>query len=215
MTRLTLLRPLTAWRPNSLADGSVPRVIAGFFKGLRLVSPDGLSTRPTADRVKEAVFSMLVNLPFNLEGARVLDFFAGSGALALEALSRGAVSAVLADQNRAALAAIGRNLAAARRCRTVDAAIIKASWPQGFDRLPLDRTFDLFFLDPPYVQSLLPLELLLAASARGLAGAGAVAVWEQSPAGLPLLSQAETGPWRLLKSRAWGRRAAAFLRHNP
>jgi 16S rRNA (guanine966-N2)-methyltransferase len=193
----------------------VPRVIAGFFKGLRLVSPAGLNTRPTADRIKEAVFSMMASLPFDLEGAKVLDFFAGGGGLALEALSRGAASAVLADRDRAALAAIDRNLAAARRCRAVDATVLQLSWPQGFDRLPLGRTFDLFFLDPPYAQSALPLELLLTASARGLASPAALAVWEQSPAALAALEQAETGPWRLLKSRAWGRRAAALLRHDP
>jgi 16S rRNA (guanine966-N2)-methyltransferase len=193
----------------------VPRVIAGFFKGLRLVSPAGRNTRPTADRIKEAVFSMLVSLPFDLEGARVLEFFAGGGGLALEALSRGAASAVLTDQDRAARAAIDLNLAAARRHRPVDATVLDLSWPRGFDRLPPDRAFDLFLLDPPYAQSALPLELLLAASVRGLAAAGAVAVWEQSPATLAALEQAETGSWRLVKSRVWGRRAAALLRHDP
>ncbi|MDR2724876.1 MAG: RsmD family RNA methyltransferase [Candidatus Adiutrix sp.] len=193
----------------------MPRVIAGFFKGLRLVSPAGLNTRPTADRVKEAVFSMLASLPFDLEGARVLDFFAGNGGLALEALSRGAGSAVLADQDRAALTAIDLNLAAARRFRAVDATVIRLSWPRGFDLLPAGHGFDLLLLDPPYAQPALPLDLLLAASARGLASAGAVAVWEQSPAALAALEQAETGPWRLIKSRVWGRRAAALLRHDP
>ena len=209
----TRLRPRTAWRPNWPADGPVPRIIAGFFKGLRLASPAGPNTRPTSDRVKEAFFSMLVSLPFNLEGARVMDFFAGSGALALEALSRGAASAVLADQDRAALAAMDKNLAAAGRFRDLDATVLKVAWPRGFERLPPGRAFDLFFLDPPYIQSALPLELLLTAASRGLAADGAVAVWEQSPA-LPA-ARAETGPWRLVKSRVWGRRAAAFLRHDP
>jgi 16S rRNA (guanine966-N2)-methyltransferase len=193
----------------------VPRVIAGFFKGLRLASPAGLNTRPTADRVKEALFSMLTSLPFDLEGVRVLDFFAGGGSLALEALSRGAASAVLVDRDMAALAAIERNLAAARRCRAVEATVLQLSWPRGFDRLPDGRTFDLFLLDPPYAQSALPLELLLTASARGLAAASAVAVWEQAPATLAALERAGTGPWRLLKSRVWGSRAAALMRHDP
>jgi len=193
----------------------VPRVIAGFFKGLRLASPAGFETRPTADRIKEAVFSMLPSLPFDLEGVKVLDFFAGGGGLALEALSRGAASAVLVDRDMAALAAIERNLAAARRCRSVEATVLKLSWPGGFERLPAGRIFDLIFLDPPYAQSALPLELLLTASARGVAAEAAMAVWEQSPASLAELERAETGPWRLLKSRAWGRRAAALLRHDP
>jgi len=156
---------------------------------------------------------MLTSLPFDLEGVKVLDFFAGGGGLALEALSRGAASAVLVDRDMAALAAIDRNLAAARRCRPVDATVLKLSWPRGFDRLPAGRTFDLFLLDPPYAQSALPLELLLTASA--VASAKAVAVWEQSPAALAALERAETGPWRLIKSRVWGRRAAALLRHEP
>lgn len=158
---------------------------------------------------------MLTSLPFNLEGARVMDFFAGGGSLALEALSRGASSAVLADKDRSALAAIGRNLAAARRRQAVEATVLQVSWPRGFERLPSGQPFDLFLLDPPYAQSSLPLELLLTASVRGLATAAAVAVWEQSPATLALTEQAETGPWRLLKSRVWGRRAAAFFRHDP
>ena len=192
----------------------MPRVITGFLKGLRLVSPAGLNTRPTADRVKEAVFSMLVSLPFSLEGARVLDFFAGGGGLALEALSRGAASAVLADQDREALTAIDRNLAAARRRGAVEAMVLQTAWPRGFDRLA-GRVFDLFFLDPPYAQSSLPLELLKSASARGLAEVAAVAVWEQSPATLAALKPAETGPWRLLGSRIWGRRAVVLLGHEP
>ena len=158
---------------------------------------------------------MLASLPFDFEGAKVLDFFAGGGGLALEALSRGAASAVLVDRDRAALTAIGRNLAAARGRRFVEATILQLSWPKGFDRLPAGRAFDLFFLDPPYAQSSLPLELLLTAASRGAAAAAAVAVWEQSPAALALLERAETGPWRLLKSRVWGRRAAALLRHDP
>ncbi len=61
----------------------MPRIIAGRFRGLKLFSPKGAATRPTADQVKEAVFSMLLSLPFELEGARVLDCFAGGGGLAL------------------------------------------------------------------------------------------------------------------------------------
>jgi 16S rRNA (guanine966-N2)-methyltransferase len=193
----------------------VPRLISGFFKGLRLASPAGLNTRPTSDRVKEAVFSMLSSLPFDFEGARVLDFFAGGGALGLEALSRGAASAVLADQDQSALTAIDLNLAAIGRRRPVDAKALRLSWPRDFDLLPAGRTYNLFFLDPPYDQSALPRQILLEASARGLAAAAAVAVWEQSPATLAALSQAEIGPWRLIKSRAWGRGAAAIFRHEP
>ena len=75
------------------------RVISGSARGLKLVSPDGIETRPTLDRVKEAVFSMI---QFDIEGRKVLDLFSGSGQMALEALSRGAASAVMVDMNRSA-----------------------------------------------------------------------------------------------------------------
>ena len=82
------------------------RVVAGEFKGRRLQAPAGARTRPTADRVREAVFSMLADV----QGARVLDLYAGSGALGIEALSRGARLAVFVERDRRALAAIRRNL---------------------------------------------------------------------------------------------------------
>jgi 16S rRNA (guanine966-N2)-methyltransferase len=84
------------------------RVIAGRFRGRRLTAPRGSGTRPTADRVREALFSMLGEI----EGASVLDLFAGTGALGIEALSRGAASAVFVERDPAALAALRANLAA-------------------------------------------------------------------------------------------------------
>ncbi len=188
------------------------RIIAGRFKGLKLAAPRGRETRPTADRVKEALFSMLESLPFDLTGARVLDFFAGSGALALEALSRGAASAVLADRDREALAAVGRNLAALPEAG-IETTVLRTQWPRGFQLLPPDRPFDLFLLDPPYgaPEGLAP-ALLAEAAARGLAAPGAAAVWEQAPATLALWTEAEAAPWRLVKTRTWGGTAAAFFR---
>ena len=82
------------------------RVIAGEFGGRRLRTPRGEATRPTSERVREAVFSMLGEIA----GARVLDLFAGSGALGIEALSRGAASAVFVDSDRDAIRAVDRNL---------------------------------------------------------------------------------------------------------
>ena len=116
------------------------RVVAGEFKGRRLAAPRGARTRPTADRVREALFSMLGDV----SGARVLDLYAGSGALGIEALSRGAESAVFVERDRAALAALERNLEAtgARgEVRRQDVARFLAR-PEG--------TFDLVFCDPPY-----------------------------------------------------------------
>jgi len=116
------------------------RVVAGEFKGRRLYAPRGAGTRPTADRVREALFSMLGDV----SGARVLDLYAGSGALGIEALSRGAESAVFVERDHAALAALRRNLEATgarAEVRRQDVARFLAR-PGG--------TFDLVFCDPPY-----------------------------------------------------------------
>lgn len=110
------------------------------------MAPRGLATRPTSDRVREALFSILVSV----EDARVLDLFAGSGALAIEALSRGAAEAVFVDSSPAAVAAIRRNLAtvgAAGEVRRQAAAAYLESARRDA------RQYDLVFLDPPYRQS--------------------------------------------------------------
>jgi 16S rRNA (guanine966-N2)-methyltransferase len=121
------------------------RVVAGRFGGRSLVAPPGRSTRPTSDRVREALFSILG--PDSVEGARVLDLFAGSGALAIEALSRGALDAVLVDSSTAAVAAIRRNLSALG----VDAEVRRQDALSYLRAASRDaRQYDLVFLDPPY-----------------------------------------------------------------
>jgi 16S rRNA (guanine966-N2)-methyltransferase len=116
------------------------RVVAGEFKGRRLHAPRGTRTRPTADRVREALFSMLGDV----SGARVLDLYAGSGALGIEALSRGAESAVFVERDRAALGALRRNLDAV----AADADVVSQDVPRFLARG--EGTFDLVFCDPPY-----------------------------------------------------------------
>jgi 16S rRNA (guanine966-N2)-methyltransferase len=116
------------------------RVVAGEFRGRRLRAPRGMRTRPTADRVREAVFSMLGDVT----GARVLDLYAGSGALGIEALSRGAASAVFVERDPRAVAAIRDNLRSLgldEPVRRQDALRFLAG-PEG--------PFDLVFCDPPY-----------------------------------------------------------------
>ena len=119
------------------------RVIAGSRGGRALAAPRGRATRPTSDRVREALFSILADVG----GAVVLDLYAGSGALAIEALSRGASRATLVDSAPAAVAAIRRNLAALEldaSVRREDArAFLRAASRSG-------PQYDLVFLDPPY-----------------------------------------------------------------
>jgi 16S rRNA (guanine(966)-N(2))-methyltransferase RsmD len=119
------------------------RVIAGSLKGRSVHSPRGRTTRPTQDRVREAIFSTLGSV----DGAHVLDLFAGSGALAIEALSRGARSATLVDSSARAIAAIRRNLdelalGAEVRHQTAQEFLARARRAQ--------RQYDLVFVDPPY-----------------------------------------------------------------
>jgi 16S rRNA (guanine966-N2)-methyltransferase len=119
------------------------RVVAGRFGGHGLVAPRGRSTRPTSDRVREALFSILASV----DGARVLDLFAGSGALAIEALSRGAADAVFVDSSAAAVAAIRRNLSAVG----VEAVVRRQAALSYLEAARRDaRLYDLVFLDPPY-----------------------------------------------------------------
>jgi 16S rRNA (guanine966-N2)-methyltransferase len=116
------------------------RVVAGSFKGRRLAAPRGTRTRPTADRVREALFSMLGDVG----GARVLDLYAGSGALGIEALSRGAGSAVFVERDGKAVAAIERNLTAVG----AEANVVRRDVVRFLARA--DGAFDLVFCDPPY-----------------------------------------------------------------
>jgi len=121
------------------------RVIAGEYRGRRLAAPTWPGLRPTSDRLKESVFAILAPV---LAGARVLDGFAGSGALGIEALSRGAASAVFVEQDSRAAGLIERNLA---HCRISDGYVmIRAEFTRALRQLPADRRFDLVLLDPPY-----------------------------------------------------------------
>ena len=120
------------------------RVIAGQWRGRRLVTPEGMATRPTADRVRETLFSMLASRLGSFEDLRVADLYAGSGALGLEALSRGAGFACFVERDPRAVAAIRSNveaLGAADRTRILTRSV---------EALPPSEPFDLVFADPPY-----------------------------------------------------------------
>jgi 16S rRNA (guanine(966)-N(2))-methyltransferase RsmD len=121
------------------------RVITGKARGVALKTPDGMQTRPTTDRVKEALFSII---QFDIPGAKVLDLFGGTGQLGIEALSRGAKSAVFVDEREDACKLIKENL---RRTRLeADAKVVRADYLAYLSRCV--EKFDIILLDPPYAE---------------------------------------------------------------
>ena len=120
------------------------RIIAGAWRGRKLEAPAGLATRPTADRVRETLVSLLVSRLGSFEGLRVADLFAGSGALGLEALSRGAKDATFVDHDIAAITAIRANAISLDTRGRI--SVIRGSALA----LPRAHGFDLIFADPPY-----------------------------------------------------------------
>jgi 16S rRNA (guanine966-N2)-methyltransferase len=123
------------------------RITGGAFRSRNLAAPRGHKTRPTSDRVREALFSILASR-VEFEGVRVLDLYAGTGALALEAVSRGAAHATLIEKDRAALDAIRSNIEALDVRDRV--RVVAASVERGIESLREDAPFDLAFADPPY-----------------------------------------------------------------
>jgi 16S rRNA (guanine966-N2)-methyltransferase len=120
------------------------RIIAGEWRGRKLVAPEGRQTRPTADRTRETLFSMLASRLGSFEGLRVADLYAGSGALGFEALSRGAEHATFVETDRAAVKAIEAN------SKSLSADIRVAIRVMSATTLPAGQPFDLVFADPPY-----------------------------------------------------------------
>ena len=125
------------------------RIITGSARGTRLETPEGLDTRPTAERVKEALFSMI---QFEIDGKRVLDLFGGSGQLGLEALSRGAWKATFVDASKEAVETIKTN---AKKTKLFDRCVILNTDYKAFIRGAAGKErFDIIFLDPPYASEL-------------------------------------------------------------
>ncbi len=161
------------------------RIIGGTRRGLKLAEVGEGDTaahlRPTSDRVREAIFNLLINAHGNpVTGARVLDLFAGTGALGLEALSRGAAEATFVDDGAKALALLKANIAKLRV--EPETRILR----QNATRLPPNpgAPYSLVFLDPPYGKALGE-GALTAASKGGWLAPGAVIVWEESTAPSP------------------------------
>ena len=172
------------------------RVIAGEFGGRTLVAPDGTTTRPTTDKVRQAVFNSLQSMGV-LEGAVVADLFAGSGAVGIEAISRGADHCTFVERDRNALAALRANIATLGLAeRTTVHTTDVMAW------VPAMRNVDIVFLDPPYDfdgwDALLGL----------LTGAGMVVAEADGPV--------EAAPgWTQLRTRRYGRTWVTLLeRHD-
>ncbi|MGN1318147.1 MAG: 16S rRNA (guanine(966)-N(2))-methyltransferase RsmD [Lachnospirales bacterium] len=122
------------------------RVISGSARGLKLKAPEGLTTRPTTDRIKESLFNIIAA---DIYDCRFLDLFSGSGAIAIEALSRGAKGAVLVDADFKSIKVINDNLKAARVSDRAE--VIKSSCVLAINKLSLRKDkFDIIFMDPPY-----------------------------------------------------------------
>jgi 16S rRNA (guanine966-N2)-methyltransferase len=183
------------------------RIVGGANRGLKLAEVGGgdaaAHLRPTSDRVREAVFNLLEGGRFGdpVEGARVLDLFAGTGALALEALSRGAAEAVFVEDGRAGQRLIRENLGRAKRegqGRLVAEDATKLPRNTG-------EPFSLVFLDPPYGKGL-GTQALASALTGGWLASGAVVVWEEAGPMMPLPGT------QLLDRRTYGGTVVTLLR---
>ena len=151
------------------------RVIAGVARGRRLSAPPGSATRPSTDRLRESLFSALGD---RVVDARVLDLFAGSGAIGLEALSRGAATVVFVESDRAALGALRRNRDAVGLGGTVSDGLVERYLGHTSER------FDLVFVDPPYPMSDADVAMVLQGVAEALSPDGVVVVHRRKGAEL-------------------------------
>lgn len=177
------------------------RVIAGSKKGMSLAAPVGRNTRPTLDRVKESLFGIL---QFDLPDAVVLDLFAGSGGLGLEALSRGAARAVFCDHDRKSIGVIRQNIAKlGMESQSVvyamdAAAAIRCAVADGY-------AFDLVFLDPPYASGLAQKAITLLLENGAMRPGGRIIV-EHAPENPP-----ETPPGYRVDRRGYGKEIALSI----
>jgi len=182
------------------------RVIAGKLRGRALATPDDGTIRPTSDRVREALFNILAHgiEGFDLQGCRVLDLFAGTGALGIEALSRGAVFCLFVEENVAARGLIRRNIEAFGL--TGQTRIYRRDATSLGPALPREK-FGLVLVDPPYGKGLGE-QALAAASEGGWLEPGAVAVLEERADALIAWPQG----FEPLDTRTWGDTAVHFAR---
>lgn len=184
------------------------RIITGKARGVRLQTLSGEATRPTSERAKEAVFSML---QFELQGARVLDLFAGSGQMGLEAVSRGASHAVLCDASREAVAVIRENI---KRTGLGDLCELVCMEHTAYLRTArVTEPFDLVFLDPPYALGLIPASLQMLVE-RGLLSADAKLICESAnPSDVFSGNDTLASCFEVLKQNRYGAASVTVLRY--
>jgi len=187
------------------------RIVSGRFRGRALVAPSGQGTRPTSDRARQALFDVLSHAAWapDLEGLRVIDLFAGTGALGIEALSRGAAFCLFVETDEAARGAIRENVEAlglfgATRVHRRDATDL------GPRPASAGQPFDLAFLDPPYRKGLGEKALARLAEGGWLTN-GALAVLERAADE----AEVEVPGFEALDARAWGAARVSFLRYTP
>ena len=175
------------------------RIIAGQWRGRPLAAPNGLQTRPTADRTRETLFSMLVSRLGSFDELRVADLYAGSGALGFEALSRGAAQCTFVESDRAAVDAIRAN-AVALGATGIEVMAMSAA------RLPLALPFHLILADPPYAEGSGSAVVAAVVAASWLAPGGWMAVETErgatvDPGPLTIEVERDTGRARLTLMR--------------
>lgn len=176
------------------------RVIAGSARRTILTAPEGLNTRPTSDRAKESLFSILGE---KIRDAHVLDIFCGSGAIGIEALSRGAAKAVFVDNSAAAIKATQANLSKTR----LAGEVLQLNATKAIQKLSADsRAFDIIFLDPPYDTNLLT-QTLEALSGFGLLDEGCLIIAETDSKESPQIPAA----FAVESTRIYGRTKFIFF----
>ena len=177
------------------------RVITGLARGRKLQEPVGLETRPTTDRVKEAIFS---SIQFEIEGRRVLDLFGGTGQMGIEALSRGATHCTFVDLSKQAAGIIRENLD--HTGFAGQAAVIQGDYLSFLDRCR--EPFDLIFLDPPYGSGFLEKAMERIQTIDIVSGNGIIVCENGSGSGWP----EPRGPYRLQREYRYGRIRTALYR---